>query len=386
MTRSMILVGDVRDRLRQIADESVHCAMTSPPYFGLRDYGCAGQIGLEPSPAEYVAELVAVFREVRRVLRSDGTFWLNLGDSYSSPTKGSGGTNPKTSPKHAIKGRDNFQAFQVRRFDMGIAAKQRIMIPARVALALQADGWWLRDEIIWHKPNPMPVSVTDRTTPAHEMLYMFSKSARYHYDMEAIKEPAVCTKGTMRFSNRRAKGMAVDASGTENSTLGTSGTLRQPRSVWTIATRPFKGAHFATFPPDLVRPCIKAGCPEKCCSKCGAPQVREIERGETTGKGSNPGKNSHLTPQGYLREGKSRCGDSTTVTIGFEPSCNCAADIVGGTVLDPFSGAATTGLVAAELGRNYLGIELNPEYAAIAADRLGLRAMTPDNLILGRAA
>lgn len=317
----MILVGDVRARLAQIASESISCIVTSPPYFGLRDYGCDGQIGLEATPDAYIAELVAVFREARRALRSDGTLWLNLGDSYAAGP--SGRVNPDKWPKQASSRGTTENEIRAVSKSFGLANKQRLMIPARVALALQADGWWLRDEIIWHKPNPMPVSVTDRTTPAHEMLYMFSKSARYHYDMEAVKEPAAHPSVTRR-SSKKADGAESAFLGNAPTNLGRCGTaadgMRQPRSVWSIPTRPFKGAHFATFPPDLVRPCIKAGCP------------------------------------------------------------------AGGTVLDPFFGAGTTGLVAAELDRNCIGIELNPEYARIAAERLGLRVLTPDASIMGRAA
>jgi DNA modification methylase len=354
----MILVGDVRQRLAVLPDNSVHCAVTSPPYFGLRDYGCDGQIGLEPTPDDYVAEMVKVFREVRRVLREDGTLWLNLGDSYAGG--GNGSRDPERWPKQSRSAGSDLP--QHVKAATGLANKQRLMIPARVALALQADGWWLRDEIIWHKPNPMPVSVTDRTTPAHEMLYMFSKSARYHYDMEAVKEPiaesskkryaqAKCLSGEQTGGEKQdayeAAGIATGSrrpneivsslarqhkqDGTGNRTYTGFNeryfapdaeplTLRQPRSVWQIATRPFKGAHFATFPPDLVRPCILAGCP------------------------------------------------------------------AGGTVLDPFFGAGTTGLVAAELGRNAIGTELNPAYAAIAAERLGLRVLTPDGSIVGKVA
>lgn len=323
MTSTMLLVGDVRTRLAPVASGSIHCAVTSPPYFGLRDYGCAEQIGLEPTPDAYVAELVAVFREVRRVLRDDGTLWLNLGDSYASSIKGSGGTNPETSPKQSWKGRENAQAFAPRRVDCGLANKQRIMIPARVALALQKDGWWLRDEIIWHKPNPMPVSVTDRTTPAHEMLYMFSKSARYHYDMGPIREPCSenshgspnANRGSKQATLKQQEGGKLGKWTAEDKARG-----RQPRSVWTVTPKPFKGAHFATFPPDLIRPCILAGCP------------------------------------------------------------------AGGTVLDPFFGAGTTGLVAAELGRSCIGVELNPAYATIALQRLGLRVLTPSGDIIGRVA
>lgn len=319
MTDTTILVGDVRQRLQDLSDESVHCVVTSPPYFGLRDYGCAGQIGLEPTPDAYVSELVAVFREVRRVLRSDGTLWLNLGDSYAGSwgARGRGASTnaarPDLESKHgtAAPARHGFPK-------AGIKPKDRMMVPARVALALQADGWWLRDEIIWHKPNPMPVSVTDRTTPAHEMVYMFSKSARYHYDMSEILEDAVTNAPHKHWTDREHDQSMLanrQENGAKGRPKGVAGYAapgkRQPRSVWSITPKPFKGAHFATFPPDLVRPCILAGCP------------------------------------------------------------------VGGTVLDPFFGAGTTGLVAAGLGRNAIGIELNPEYAAIARERLGMPEVFP---------
>jgi DNA modification methylase len=416
MTTTRILVGDVRTRLASVASNSVHCVVTSPPYFGLRNYGTAKwfggdptcnhegseryyttqtaavsssgafiaageankehlkngrwreggtckcgavhtdlQIGLEATPDAYVAELVAVFRECRRVLRADGTLWLNLGDSYAAGSKWGGSTGGK----HA-KGLHGATGVGRGKTNPGLADKQRLMIPARVALALQADGWWLRDEIIWHKPNPMPVSVTDRTTPAHEMLYMFSRSARYYYDMEAIKEP-VAESSKRRYAQPRAlsgeqaggdKSDAYEAAGVTKGSRrpnesitslarkhtqdGTGNrqytgfndrffdpenepaTLRQPRSVWSIATRPFKGVHFATFPPDLVRPCILAGCP------------------------------------------------------------------IGGTVLDPFGGAGTTALVANSLQRNALLIELNPAYTTMAAARI--RHNTSLRLSLGRVA
>jgi DNA modification methylase len=332
VSTTLILLGDVRDRLRQIPSESVHCVVTSPPYFGLRAYLPDGhpdkhlEVGAEATPDAYVAELVAVFRECRRVLRGDGTLWLNLGDSYAAGP--SDRVDPTKWPKQSSSRGTVDNEIRVFSKSFGLANKQRLMIPARVALAMQADGWWLRDEIIWHKPNPMPVSVTDRTTPAHEMLYMFAKSSRYYYDMEAIKEPS---KSDVQ-QRRRANGVSVEdqgriaserkqdavgnrtytgfneryASATAN--CGVS-PLRQPRSVWTVTPKPFSGAHFATFPPDLIRPCILAGCPPL------------------------------------------------------------------GLVLDPFFGAGTTGLVAASLGRSCLGIELNPEYGAIAAERLGLRPL-----------
>jgi DNA modification methylase len=334
-----ILNCDVLEGLAQLPDESVHCVVTSPPYWGLRDYGVDGQIGLEPTPAEFVVRMVGVFREVRRVLRKDGTCWMNLGDSYA----GSWGAQSRgdeypgglegTSPiqAHSIKAsvRDQSGTGSLKRTP-GLKSKDLIGIPWRVALALQADGWWLRSDIIWSKPNPMPESVTDRPTKAHEYIFLLTKSERYHYDADAVREPASYLQPNSPDSisspygqgfTRRAKGnaktfrggvyvggksfdndaqMERDSHGNApNETLS-----RNKRSVWTIATAPFPEAHFATFPPELPEICIKAGCP------------------------------------------------------------------VGGTVLDPFGGAGTTGLVADRLQRNAILIELNPEYAAMAERRI----------------
>ena len=305
-----ILIGDCRDVLRRLPDVSVQCCVTSPPYFGLRDYGVAGQIGLEPTPDDFVAEMVAVFREVRRVLRDDGTLWLNLGDSYASTVKGSGGAGksglgPNRDPHR-------HQKFEPRRFDMqGLKPKDLIGIPWRVAFALQADGWYLRSDIIWHKPNPTPESVTDRPTSAHEHVFLLSKSARYFFDADAVRVPyARDWDENNGGSCAQGKGDAQRVA--ERGKAGThSGAYPMPdkgganiRNVWTVATQPFSGAHFATFPPALIEPCIKAG---------------------------------------------SRPGD---------------------TVLDPFGGAGTTGLAADRLHRHAVLIELNPEYAAMAERRI----------------
>ncbi len=297
-----ILRGDCRDVLLTLPDESVHCCVTSPPYFGLRDYGIAEQIGLEATPDAFVADLVAVFREVWRVLRDDGTLWLNLGDSYASSTKGSGGSNPDTSPFQAGKGVENKQGFDVRRLTCGLPDKNLLGIPWRVAFALQADGWYLRQDIIWSKPNPMPESVQDRCTKAHEYLFLLSKSPTYFCDMEAIAEPT---------DNPQLVGKPQKVNYSDESAMRNDGDrivirtgTRNKRSVWTVATQPFKEAHFATFPPALIEPCILAGCP------------------------------------------------------------------VGGTVLDPFGGAGTTGLVADRLQRDAILVELNPAYADMARKRI----------------
>lgn len=288
-----IFTGDALEVLKTLEDESVQTCVTSPPYFGLRDYGHEGQIGLEDTPEAYVEKLVELFREVKRVLRDDGTLWLNLGDSYGS--------------------------------------KQLLGIPWRVAFALQADGWYLRQDIIWSKPNPMPESVTDRCTKAHEYIFLLSKSPKYYFDSVAIAEPAVTNEGRpsgvvreREYSydskpNRNPKaymrvnaGKAfADAQGKYGATRPVGRTcntrtdgMRNKRSVWTVNTKPYKGAHFATFPATLIEPCILAGASK------------------------------------------------------------------GGVVLDPFFGSGTTGAVANALGREYIGIEINPAYVALAEKRL----------------
>ncbi|MGG2485292.1 DNA-methyltransferase [Pseudomonas aeruginosa] len=309
MTQSHeIRVGDCLDALRAMPDQSFHCCITSPPYFGLRDYGMPGQIGLEQTPAEFVSRLVEVFREVRRVLRDDGTLWVNMGDSYASIA---GGYAPEGSAgKHDIVSRNTRGA--VRRGHRrnpaeGLKQKDLMGIPWRLAFALQDDGWYLRQDIIWHKPNPMPESVRDRCTKAHEYVFMLSKSPRYYYDHEAVKEDAVSDhpsgNGFKRDERESYKNLDGTARGNDEQWTGVGG-KRNRRSVWTVPTAGFKGAHFATFPPDLIRPCVLAGAPR------------------------------------------------------------------GGLVLDPFGGAGTTALVAMQEGRRSVLLELNPEYASIARHRL----------------
>lgn len=306
----MIHQGDCLKILHTLPDCSVHCCITSPPYYGLRDYGVPGQIGLEPTPEEYVSRMVNVFREVRRVLRDDGTLWLNLGDSYAATTKGSSGKGDKQRSNAGTLLEDRRWAVPE-----GLKPKDLIGIPWRVAFALQADGYYLRQDIIWQKPGPMPESVKDRCTKAHEYLFLLSKSTRYYFDAEAIKEPAsessggrqnAAKRGTFDYSEHSFKDTADVGRGPRNSGLYTSphtGT-RNKRSVWTVSTRPYKGAHFATFPPKLIEPCVLAGCP------------------------------------------------------------------VGGVVLDPFFGSGTTGAVAVQNGRGYVGIELNPAYIELAKARI----------------
>ena len=290
-----VLQGNSLEVLRKLPDESVDCCVTSPPYWRLRDYGVAGQIGLEPTPDEFVARLVEVFREVRRVLKSGGTCWVNLGDSYSDATKGSSGNGDKQRRNAGTMLVDRSWAIAP-----GLKPKDLCGIPWRVAFALQADGWWLRQDIIWHKPNPMPESVRDRCTKAHEYVFLLTKAERYFWDAEAMKELASVGFCGSQFTKGKTLRHQLGRVGQgERSDDGT----RNRRSVWTLATQPTPEAHFATFPLELPEMCLRAGCP------------------------------------------------------------------VGGTVLDPFNGAGTTGLAALKNGRQYIGIELNPAYIEITHQR-----------------
>jgi len=338
-----ILVGDVREQLRTLADNSVHCIVTSPPYWGLRDYGVDGQIGLEASPAEFIAAMVGVFDELRRVLRPDGTCWMNMGDSYAGGRCHTGHPDPLRSKNEGLteamragrmmtasRRRDDAP---VPRSDVrvpGLKPKDLVMMPHRLAIALQDAGWWVRQDIVWSKPNPMPESVRDRCTKAHEYIFLLTKSDSYYYDRDAIAEPVspntharlsqdvqnqvgsaranggAKTNGNMKAVGRKLAdaGRGTKNNGSFDAAMAIIPETRNKRSVWTITTQPFAEAHFATFPPELPETCIKAGCPP------------------------------------------------------------------GGIVLDPFFGAGTTGLVAERLQRDCIGIELNPAYAEIARRRI----------------
>jgi DNA modification methylase len=297
-----VLVGDCIARMKDLPEKSIQLCVTSPPYFGLRDYGHEGQIGLEETPEQFIAKLVAVFREVRRVLADDGTLWVNIGDSYAR----TGGTDRKVSASAKVGSTRNTlkqMSDRTTKAPDGLKEKDLIGIPWMLAFALRADGWYLRQDIIWHKPNPMPESVTDRCTKAHEYIFLMSKSPRYYYDAEAVKEPAV-QAGRVR--NDKIGGNKGDDVHHSPGGQFTGSETRNRRSVWSVATKPYKGAHFAVFPPALVEPCILAG---------------------------------------------SRPGD---------------------TVLDPFNGSGTTGAVAIQHGRQYIGTELNPDYIPLARQRLEL--------------
>ena len=316
--RSRVEFGDCRDIMRQWAADGVkvQTCVTSPPYFGLRDYGHEGQIGLEQTPEAYIAAMVEVFRCVRDVLADDGTLWLNIGDSYAAQRGGThqpaetlaGGKGGMTDDGARVN-RDRYDGYNPTRnaAAIGLKHKDLIGIPWMLAFALRADGWYLRQDIIWHKPNPMPESVRDRCTKAHEYIFLLSKSEKYFFDSDAVKEPAVTNDTRRPYGSKGAN--LLDARGLEAQGKGqqredADGQTRNKRSVWTVTTKPYKGAHFATFPPDLIEPCILAG---------------------------------------------SKQGD---------------------VVLDPFMGSGTTAQVAVQYGRQYLGCELNPSYEPLQRSRL----------------
>jgi len=339
--------GDALSVLRELPDVSVNCCVTSPPYFGLRSYLDADdsskhlEIGAEQTPDEFIANLVAVFREVRRVLRDDGTLWVNIGDSYNNTDKWGGGQNIGIQTVSKDGTIPSFQVRNKRPKLNGIKPKDLIGIPWMLAFALRADGWFLRQDIIWHKPNPMPESVTDRCTKAHEYVFLLSKSAKYHFDSGAIAESAQTWTGRAATFDRSGNAVASHIipnqsaaqhrprvneetrkairTNTESrhrsAVVGGQSLLAEPkatrnrRSVWTVATQPYSGAHFATFPPDLIKPCIQAGCPE------------------------------------------------------------------GGIVLDPFAGSGTTLQVAEQNGCKGVGIELNARYCKLIVKRIGQRSL-----------
>ena len=398
MERNTIVCGDALEVMRGWPDGCVQMCVTSPPYWGLRDYGVDGQLGLESTPELYVEHLVEIMREVRRVLRDDGTLWLNLGDSYAGSMKGIGadGSYYGGEKQRTNAGSVGITPYKPDWSCVNLKPKDLVGIPWRVAFALQADGWWLRSDIIWSKPNPMPESVRDRPTKAHEYVFLLSKSKRYYYDADAVREPiAASTANDTRLwkegytTDRPERGYPGGASH-GSGMLQPSPTGRNRRTVWTIATKPFSGAHFAVFPPDLIEPCILAGTSARgCCPECGAGWERVVER-TSKGKSYAVGKSDDKRGKGLATafsgyDDGSSC--PTFTTTGWQPTCDCFSDDPAQTawdvqmgleeydpvrciVLDPFMGAGTTALVALEHNRGYVGIELNPDYIEIAERRL----------------
>jgi DNA modification methylase len=404
MTRYEIIQGDCMEGMKTLPDQCVHTVITSPPYYGLRDYGTATweggdaecdhvhlmntstkstlirskngiappntmkmttlqykgvcgkcgaqridkQIGLEETPEAYVQRIVDVFREVRRILRDDGTVWLNLGDSYG-------------------------------------AKKQLLGIPWRVAFALQADAWYLRQDIIWHKPNPMPESVTDRCTKSHEYIFLLSKSQRYYFDHEAIKEPFADTRNgnpngegnyaKQAYGSNPQKGLSKGAWNKDGKITG-----RNKRSVWSVTTRGYKEAHFAVYPTKLIEPCVLAGSPDHCCSICGTGYIRDMNIPKIP-KALRSIQGDDGVKIGYGHDTVNTTGSgqkmqdwrnaNPPIMRGWKPNCACVTnEIASSVVFDPFTGSGTTALVALQHNRQFIGTELNPEYIALAEKRL----------------
>jgi DNA modification methylase len=421
----LILVGDCRAVLSTLEPESVHCVVTSPPYWGLRSYGTEGQIwggdptcehtwgedlpgdskgssgtptdknnrgegyargaargnqcacgawkgelGLEPTPDLYVQHMVEVFRAVHRVLRTDGTVWLNLGDSYVGGGNNRGNTQSLSAKQASNRGATGQCAEHAKniRDVPGLKRKDMVGIPWRVAFALQENGWYLRSDIVWSKPNAMPEPVTDRPTKAHEFVFLLSKSTDYFYDYRAIQEPAIVQKrwpgigpqhAAERDREEKYEPMMVHA-------------MRNKRTVWSIPTSSFPGAHFATMPPALAEICIRAGTSDKVCGKCFTQWVRVVIQHKATVERYHlqaadagavpPHRGTTERPGGYVGAGSE--------TVGWQPDCSCNAESKSPVVLDPFGGAGTTALVSSRLGRRSISIEINPAYAHLAETRL----------------
>ena len=392
-----------------LAAKSVHTVVTSPPYYGLRDYGTAKweggdpecehtvgsgdndnlkgyvtrperdgekrqycqkcgairideQIGLEVTPDEYIANLVDVFRECKRILRDDGTLWVNIGDSYARDPAKVGNGHPSTGKQATNKG--SLYDYQSP-IPSGLKPKDLIGIPWMLAFALRADGWYLRQDIIWAKPNPMPESVKDRCTKSHEYIFLLSKSAKYYYDSEAVKEESVYPEGSRKDEPKGSfKGKYHD-SGLQDSFRAIRN-FRNKRDVWTVTTKPYKGAHYATFNPELIKPCILAGAPETCCAECGAPYERVAE---VISKPDRDNQEVRENRVGVIpgRDKASRMNSKNMESIvyehkGYQPTCDCNAGTSSGIVFDPFVGSGTTVATAIQLGRKGIGLDLSLTY------------------------
>jgi len=332
-----ILQGNCLDKLKELPEKFINTCITSPPYFNLRDYQAADQLGMEETPEEFVENLVKVFREVKRVLRDDGTVWLNLGDTF-------------------------------------LKNKQLGCIPFKTAIGLQKDGWILRQDIIWHKPNPMVESVRDRCTKAHEYIFLLSKCPKYYFDNEAIKEDSIYAPNKTN-EVERAKGYYKGKYSNPEKSSRHDGSFkairdkRNKRSVWKVSTKNFKAAHFATFPMDLIEPCVLAGCPEKICVDCGKPYERVMQRPKQLEVERNKRSGLDDRKVGGVLDKYNR--ENPPIDLGLQKKCDCKTDKTkSGTVLDPFGGSGTTGIVANNHNRNAILIELNKEYIEIAKNRI----------------
>lgn len=358
-----------------LADKSIHTIVTSPPYYGLRDYQVSGQLGLEPTPDEYIANLVAVFRECKRILRDDGTLWVNIGDSFASNGE-VGQTDDATQWRKGAL--ENGKRSRGRGAGNGIKPKDLIGIPWMLAFALRADGWYLRSDIIWAKKNCMPESVKDRPTKSHEYIFLLSKSQSYYYDNEAIKEPSVTGKWDAMPPIGGVKHTESGENPTYSGNTPSNNGMRNKRDVWFVSTKPYKGAHYATFPPELITPCILAGAPETCCAECGAPYERvtkivgkQVTESMRVAGCNDAGKYNGQATKDFESAKAQNASDtkrrilesmSQVKDYSFEPTCTCNAGTTSGIVFDPFVGSGTTVATAIQLGRRGVGIDLSMKY------------------------
>lgn len=394
MRKDIVYNEDCLTGLAKMPDESVDCCVTSPPYYGLRDYGHGDQLGLETTPDLYVDKMVQVFEQVKRVLKKEGTLWLNLGDTYNAYKANTWDTN--------YAGHSQRPVHKKGLTTTNLKNKDLIGIPWMMAFALRSAGWYLRQDIIWHKPNPMPESVTDRCTKAHEYIFLLSKSAKYYYDAESIKSVMADTtvqrllqgglglqkgsdrvpgktNGAMKAVGTLRKGYSHRGTG-DKKMSGHSGNrdadgniigdgFANKRSVWTVTTKPYSEAHFATFPQDLIVDCIKAGCPEYVCNKCGKARERNFDVKPMVINRSNR-REEMGQPDGIAASGNV-VSNREAIFKGYT-DCGCNEGFSHGVVLDPFMGAFTTALVAKKLNRHFVGFELNADYIKIGEKRLNV--------------
>ena len=406
----MILQGDCIEKLKELPEKSINMCMTSPPYWALRDYGVNGQLGLEPTFDEYINKLCDIFDEVKRVLRDDGTCWVNLGDSYYGSGKGAGGDISKSKEVYTFKEKEkrtcdncgkDFQGWKFQNFCGSACSgvdntprekkgkmqdKCLVGIPMRFAVEMVNRGWILRNTIIWHKPNCMPSSVKDRFTVDFEYIFFFSKKKKYYFETqyEPLAQSTLKDKRYEKASRgeyvggkpikdygKSGKGVQVGQDVRERTHQSDLSKGRNKRTIWKIKPKPFKEAHFAVYPEELCQTPIKAGCPEFVCKKCGSPKVLDLKytRYET-----RPNKNSKYSDDVYVNSNKPKGLATRTmsdiINNGYKSTCDCNAGFEGGIVLDPFFGAGTTGVVALKQNKKYIGIELNPEYIKIAEARI----------------
>lgn len=394
--RNRILHADVIDGLRRLPDNSVHCAVTSPPWWGLRSYDHPDQIGLEASIESYIDNIRAAFYQVARVLRPDGTLWLNMGDTYAGGRRGGteGGSSTLSGSRHCQKESRKAQQVIGQVMPLWLKRKDLVLLPARVAMALQGDGWYLRSEVIHEKPNAMPESTKDRPSRSHDTLYLLSVSDRYFYDQVALMEPTTGNAHPRGSGKATPKVRQVKPAGWQSGPGRRDGVpkgrypkpnknnasfqqamiglvhVRNARTVWKVPAEAYKGMHFATMAQEVVRRCIAASTPDfGVCSECGCPYVRQTEKTYY-----NPGHRQTNGPRSMAQKKQSpgfeRRLEAQYETTGWLPTCGCAADVMPAIVLDPFMGSGTTALVAQRLGRSYIGVELNEDYVRQSEERI----------------